>query len=220
MRIRSIYLYIVLGTIIVLSACNGPSTQEKIYDHLEEAVHLETEFEEVQDRIIALEEQEQEIFNQISDLGKEESNEIKELSQEAIESIEERSDEITLEKESINASREEFEKVKELIDKLDEEAMRDKAEEMYNVMMDRYQAYDNLHETYVQTLEQEKELYLLFQNEELKQEELTEQITLINESYEKFLEENEEFNADTIAYNNLKEEFYTVANLNVKIEED
>lgn len=220
MRFKGIYLYIVLGAIIVLSACNGPSTQEKIYEHLEESVHLEAEFEEVQGQIIALEEQEQDIYNQISELGNDEFEEIKSLSEEAIDSIEERSNLIVLEKESIDASQEEFEKVEPLIEELDEQAMKEKAEEMYSMMMDRYDAYDNLHASYLDTLEHEKELYLLFQNEELGNEELSEQITAINNSYEKFLEENERFNTNTTAYNGLKEEFYDVANLDVEFEED
>lgn len=220
MRFKSIYLYIVLGIIIVLTACNGPSVQEEIFDHLEESVHLEAEFEELQDEIVALETKEQEIYSQIQDLEKEEFEEMKQLSEEAIESIKERSSLVISEKESIGASQEEFEKVKELIEKLDEQEMKDKAEEMYSVMMDRYESYGLLHETYIETLKQEEDLYLLFQNEDLDQEELSEQITLINDSYEKILEENETFNENTVAYNTLKEEFYDVANLDVEFEED
>lgn len=220
MRLKSIYLYIVVGAIIILSGCNGPSTQEKIYEHLEESVHLEDEFEELQDQIVVLEQKEQEIYNQISELGQDDFEEIKNLSEEAIESIEERSSLIALEKESIDASQKEFEKVKDLIDELEEQAMKDKAEEMYNVMMDRYDAYDSLHVAYAETLKQEEQLYSLFQNEELVHDELSEQITTINDSYEKFLEENEKFNTNTVAYNDLKEEFYNVANLDVEFEED
>lgn len=220
MRFKSIYLYIVLGIIIVLTACNGPSVQEEIFDHLEESVYLEAEFEELQDEIVALETKEQEIYSQIQDLEKEEFEEMEQLSEEAIESIKERSSLVISEKESIGASQEEFEKVKELIEKLDEQEMKDKAEEMYSVMMDRYESYDLLHETYIETLKQEEDLYLLFQNEDLDQEELSEQITLINDSYEKILEENETFNENTVAYNTLKEEFYDVANLDVEFEED
>lgn len=220
MRFKGIYLYIVIGAFIVLTACNGPSTQEEMYEHLEESVLLEAEFEEIQEQIVKLEAKEQEIYNQIHDLGKDEMEEIKKLSEEAIESIEERLSLINSERESISASREEFEKVQDLIEKLEEEAMKDKAEEMYGMMIDRYEAYDQLHKTYVDTLEQEEALYVLFQNEELKQEELSEQITIINDNYEKFLDENKKFNEATVAYNNLKEEFYDVANLDVEFQED
>lgn len=220
MRFKGIYLYIVLGALIVLTACNGISTQEKIYDHLEESVHLEAEFEDLQDQIVALEAKEQDIYNQIHDLEKDDVDEMKKLAEEAITSIEERSNLIVLEKESINASQEEFEKVKELIDEIDEQAMKDKAVEMYDVMMDRYEAYDHLHDTYIETLKHEENLYVMFQKNELNQEDLSEQIELINNSYEKFLEENGKFNETTVAYNALKEEFYNIANLDVEFQED
>lgn len=220
MRFKSIYLYIVVGAFIVLSACNGPSTQEIMYDHLEESVHLEADFEEIQDQIVELEAKEQEIYSHIHDLGKDDIEEIKELAEEAIESIKERSSLIISEKESISASRQEFENVKDLIGELEEQEMKDKAEEMYDVMMNRYEAYDKLHETYLETLDLEEALYLLFQKDELEQEELLEQITLVNDSYEQFLEENKSFNEATATYNTLKEEFYQVADLDVSFEEN
>ena len=189
-----------------------------MYEHLEESVHLEAEFEEIQDQIVELEAKEQEIYSQIQDLSKDEIEEIKKLSEEAIESINERSTLITSEKESISASRLEFEKVKDLIDELEDEEMKGKAEEMYDVMMERYEAYDKLHETYLETLGLEEDLYALFQDDELKQEQLLEQITLVNDSYEKFLEQNNNFNDATAAYNTLKEEFYNVAKLDVKFD--
>jgi uncharacterized coiled-coil DUF342 family protein len=219
-RFKNIYLYIVLGAIIFLAACSESSTSIKIYEHMEESVELEYDFEVVQDEIVALEEEEQDIFHQITELGQEEFEEIKELSQAAIASIQERSNRIDIEKESINASQEEFEKAKNLIDKLEEQEVKDKATEMYGVMMDRYQAYEDLHEAYAISLEQEEAFYLLFQKEEVEEDELVDQITVINETYEKYLEANERFNENTNSFNTLKEEFYTVANLNVEFEED
>src|SRR5690625_1355447 len=100
---------------IILSACSGTSPQAKIYEHLEKAVSLEEGFEEQQDEITALEKQEQQIYSQIIELDMSEFEQVKELSQEAIDIIKQRSDKITLEQESISASREEFEKIDDLI---------------------------------------------------------------------------------------------------------
>lgn len=220
MSFKNIYLYIALGAIIILAACNGPSAQEKIYDHLEEAVQLEAGFEALQDEIVALEKQEQEIYSQIADLEADKFDEIKKLSEQAIESIEKRSDKVVLEKESIAASQAEFEKIKDIIEKLDEEAMKEKAEEMYNMMTERFQAYDTLHAAYLLSLKEETALYTLLQKEDLTQDELTEQIMLINDVYEQVIQGNEAFNTDTVAYNALKEEFYTVAKLEVTYKRD
>src|SRR5699024_993731 len=129
---------------------------DKIYEHLEEAVKLETSFEEQQEQITSLEQEEQEIYNQITDLNMDEFDQIKELAQEAINIIEDRAEKINIKKESISSSQAEFEKIKPLIYDLKNEDLQNKAEEMYSIMMDRYEAYDLLHKAYLQSLEEEK----------------------------------------------------------------
>ncbi|RDW18521.1 hypothetical protein CWR48_12675 [Oceanobacillus arenosus] len=201
--------------IVFLTACSGESTEAQIHNHLEEAVHLEEGFEAQQGNITDLERQEQEIYSQIIDIGMDEFDQIVELAKKATGIIDERSEEIELEKESIDASREEFNKVRSLIDELEEGEVKQEANKMYDMMENRYKSYDKLHEAYVQSLAQEKELYSMLQKEDLEQEELTEQINLINESYQKILDENKKFNEYTTEYNTMKKEFYTLADLNV-----
>lgn len=220
MFLKRSFLYIGITLIIFLTACNGTSTQEKIYEHLEEAVHLESDFADEQDKIIELEKQEQEIYEQIVDLEMGEFDTIKELSQQALEIIAERSNKIELEKESIDASQNEFKQVEELIEELDNEEEKEKLEELYDVMLDRYEAYNALHDAYVQSLEEEKEMYSMIQQEDMTQEELTDQVNNINENYEAVLEGNEAFNKSTVAYNDLKKEFYELANIAVEYKED
>ncbi|WP_170138846.1 YkyA family protein [Oceanobacillus chungangensis] len=206
--------------IVFLSACSGESTQVQIHNHLEEAVNLEEVFESQQENITELETQEQEIYSQIIDLGMDEFEQIVELAKEATGIIDERADKIKLEKESIDASREEFNKIRPLIDELEDGELKQVADKMYAMMEKRYNSYDKLHEAYLQSLKQEKELYSLLQQEDLEQETLTEQINKINESYQKILDENQNFNEFTTEYNKLKKEFYTQANMNVSYESE
>lgn len=220
MSFKKTLFIIAISLIAILSACNGNSTKDKIYNHLEEAVTLEKGFEDQQGEITKLEIKERELYDQIIDLGMDEFDEIKELSKQAIATIEKRSDQIKLEKESINASEEEFEKAKELISKLDDEQVVEKAEEMYDVMINRYSKYDILYKAYTNSLTLEKELYTILQEEDAEQEKLVSHIAKVNDSYQKVLEANEEFNKDTKAYNTLKKEFYSVANIEIKYEED
>lgn len=218
--LKNICLYIGLILVVALSACSGSSTEQKIYDHLQEAVQLEKGFEEQQDLIVDLEKTEQDIYEQIADLETEESDEIKKLSKQAIESIEERSDKVALEKESIDDSRAEFEKIKELIEKIEDKEVKEKVEEMYDVMMERYESYDQLHESYLTSLEEEKTLYTLLQKEDLTQEEYTDQVTVLNEVYEQVIDKNDEMNKATNDYNALKEEFYDMAEINEATKKD
>lgn len=210
--------FAIILIIVLLSACSGETTEVQIHNHLEEAVHLEAGFESQQENITDLEMQEQEIYSQIIDIGMDEFDQIVELAKKATGIIDERSEEIELEKESIDASREEFNKVRTLIDELEEGEVKQEANKMYDMMENRYKSYDKLHEAYVQSLAQEKELYSMLQKEDLEQEELTEQINRINESYQKILDENKKFNEYTTEYNTMKKEFYTLADINVTYE--
>src|SRR5699024_5478020 len=108
---------------------------------------------------------------------------------------------INSEKESIAASKEEFTNIEDIIGDLGEEAARKKADEMYNVMMDRYDAYNNLHEAYSNSLALEEELYAMLKKEDLEQKTLSKHITKLNESYQEVIDENEAFNELTTEYN-------------------
>ena len=211
---------LLVGIVALLSACSGESVEEKIHTHLEEAVILEEGFKSQQSEITALEKQEQEIYSQIIDLGMDDLDEITKLSQDALAIIDEREEELNIEKESITNAQEEFQSIEELIEGIEEEAVKTKGEEMFQTMMSRYAAYEELYAAYTESLGFEKELYTMLQDEELEQGVLNEHIAKINESYETILAANDQFNEHTIAYNELKKEFYEAADMNVTFEEE
>src|SRR5699024_5091000 len=215
---KKLLFFVTMTLLLFISAC-GKSTEEKIYEHLEEAVTLEEEFEKVQTEITELEKKERELYSTIIELGPDEVDKIKETTKQAIESIEKRSNKMESEQESITASQDEFEKIDKLIEKLEDEKTKNKAREMYEVMMDRYKHYDQLHKEYIKSLKLEKELYQMLQKEELEQEDLTAHIEKINKKYEKVLDKNEEFNEATANYNKLKNEFYDQTDLSVKYDD-
>ncbi|WP_430786220.1 YkyA family protein [Virgibacillus flavescens] len=216
---KKIVILLFIAVISLLSACSGGSTSEKIYNHLEKAVTLEEAFEKQQEEIVKLEKKEQKLYSQIIDLSMEEFDKIKSVSQDAIDTIEKRKELISLEKESIDASKKEFEEVKDLVGELEDEKAKEKANKMYDVMMNRYEAYSKLNQAYTQTLDLEKELYTLLQKEDLKQETLTAHIEKINQNYNEVLDANENFNSYTEKYNQMKKEFYEAADLKVKYED-
>lgn len=206
--------------LIILSACSSESTEEKIHTHLEETVLLEQEFEAQQSEITELEKQEQEIYAKVIDLGMDDFEEITQLSQDAITIIEERGEKIDTERESIHGAKEEFQSIEALLEDLEEGDAQTKGEEMYQTMMERYDTYDELYEAYKESLNLETELYTLLQEEEVEQDELNEQIEKINEKYEQILTANDAFNELTVEYNNLKQDFYEAANMEVTFEEE
>src|SRR5690606_10297131 len=92
-------------------------------------------------------------------------------------------------------------------------------EDMYKTMSNRYDAYYKLNDAYLASLHLETELYEMLQMEDLNQEKLTNHIEKINKSYEEVLTVNEQFNEFTIEYNELKKEFYELAEFDVTYED-
>jgi len=219
-RLASAALIIIIIT--SLSACNGfESSGEKMHGKLEQVVELEKEFEDQQDPLVKLEKSEQEIYAKIISLGLEKMDEIKSLSDEALASVAKREEYMNKEEESIQKSKEAFEKVKPIMEDMDEDEkdLKAKADDLYNVMMDRYEVHDQLYANYTTGLNYDKELYEMFKNKDVKIDALEEQINKINEVYQKVLANNEEFNKLTKQYNEQKLDFYKKAGVEIKVEE-
>ncbi|MDC3412772.1 YkyA family protein [Aquibacillus sp. 3ASR75-11] len=209
-------LFTIIFFVLLLSACNDTSTAEKMYNHLEETVALEKDFQEQQEPLVQLEEQEKELYTQIISLGIEELERVKKLSKKALNSIDNREDRMKIEKESIIAAQKEFEKIEPLIEELESEKAKEEANTLYKIMSERYEAYFKLNKAYIDSLSLDRTLYELLQKEDLTEKELSEQIDKINKSYGNVISANQTFNEKTKAYNKLKEEFYQLVELDVQ----
>lgn len=205
--------------IILLSACSGQSTTEKMYEHLEESVSLEAEFVNQQEPLTKLEEQEQNYYNEISKLSMEEFDQIKSLADQALESIEQRKELLEEEKNSIHAAKEEFDNVEPLIEDLEDEKLKKTAKEMNEAMNKRFDAYQTLHDAYKKSLEYDQELYEMLKQEDIEQDALSQQINKVNEQYNKVSKANDAFNEQTNTFNAKKRTFYENTDLNISYEE-
>lgn len=217
---RKWIVLLLIGLVATLAACSGESTAEKIHTHLEETVVQEEGYKNQQSEITALEKKEQEIYAEIIELDMEDFDQIKTLAEEAIAVIDEREEKVNLEKESITNASEEFHSIEDLLANLEDEAVNAKGQEMYDTMLERYEAYDELYTAYMESLELERELYEMIQVEDLEQEALNEHIEKVNASYETIFSVNDQFNELTVAYNQLKQEFYEAAEMNVTYSEN
>ena len=147
-------------------------------------------------------------------------DEIKKLAKEASENIDKRKELLQAENERYTESKDEFMKTENLIKKLSDEEAEGKAEKMYDTMMERYEAYDELYDSYMTILKKEKDLYSLFIEEDTEQEDLTDHLNSLNEDYESVIETNEKFNEETEKYNKLKKDFYSSTELDVDYQND
>jgi len=206
-------------TIFVLSGCfNQQTPEEQLYDVLEKAVDLEKDFENQQDPLLDLENEEKELYNQIISLGMKEYDKIVQLSKQAIEIVDKRKDLMEKENDSILSAKKEFEKMKPILEKIEDENNKKLGEKLYDTMMDRYDAHEKLYEKYMEGLSYDRELYEMFQNKDLSMKDLQSQIEKINQTYEEVIKANQVFNDTTNQYNQDKMEFYEEANLNIEIE--
>lgn len=197
-----------LAFILLLAACSKDNVHQEIKTYLEATVDIEKSFEEYQESIYELEKQDEEIYNEIIRLGSNEYEEVVSLAKEAVTLLDERHELVKLEKESLEASRTEFENIKGLMDKISNEDELEHTEKMYETMINRYDAYDEVYDKYVTSIQLTKELYTLLQEENLKENELYTLISTVNESYEDVIKANEKFNKETVLYNQLKQTYY------------
>src|SRR5699024_4531618 len=138
-----------LAVTFVLVACSEDDVHEEISTHLETTVEIERTFEEHQENIFALEKEDEDIYNEIISLGTNDYERVVSLTEQAIDLLEKREEEIKLEKASLTESREEFEQIEDLLDDITDADEQQQTEKLYETMMNRYQAYDEVYERYL-----------------------------------------------------------------------
>src|SRR5690625_7824475 len=82
-RLKRVLLFSAIGLLLMLVACNN-STEEKIHEHLEQAVQIENENE---NSMTEHEQNEQEIYKKIISLSMDDNDKIKKIAKEDSENI-------------------------------------------------------------------------------------------------------------------------------------
>ncbi|NCU17087.1 YkyA family protein [Pallidibacillus pasinlerensis] len=205
-------------SIVLLVGCSQ-SKEEEIFKILESVVELEKGFEEQQEPLVQLEEEEKALYEEILNLGLKETEQINKLSDEAIALSEQRKELLNLERESIEKAEKEFTKIKEQIEQVEDEALKKLANDLYTIMNHRYESHSKLYEQYQLGIQYDQELYNMLKDESVSLEQLRDKVDEINSVYEEVYSLNETFNQLTQQYNEAKIEFYNKAELNYKLNE-
>jgi len=201
---------------VILAGCTSP--EETIYEIIEASAQEEKVFEDQQKPIADLVEEEKNLFDEIIALGLKEFEQISTLSNNALENIDKREEHINKEKESISSSYEEFNKIVDEMEKIKDADLKKQAEDLKSIMDERYQAYEELYTANINVLAEDRKIYELLKDENLKEEDLLAQIEARNETYEKVKEANEKFNEATDKFNEAKLQFYKDSGLNITSE--
>ncbi|WHY68555.1 YkyA family protein [Neobacillus sp. SuZ13] len=209
------FIFIILVLAVIFAGCTKEKApEEKMYTVLEKVVKAEKVFEEQQNPLVALEKKEKGIYDQIIELGMKEYDQIVKLSDEALVLVDQRKELMDKETNSIKLSEKEFSKAANIKDKLEDPSLRKAANDMYETMMNRYEAHDELFTVYNEALKNDKTLYEMFKNKNLPLEDLESQVNKLNETYKRIFNANEKFNMLTEQYNDKKLLFYKQAGLN------
>ncbi|XJZ28344.1 YkyA family protein [Bacillota bacterium Lsc_1132] len=213
-----IRVLLLLSTVVLLlSGCFQQQTpSEKMYSVLEKVVTAEKSFAEQQDPLAAAESKEEKIYNQIIGLGMKQYDQIVKLSDEALALTKKRQQLMEKETESIKESEKQFQKVKDLKAELDKEALKQQANQLYDIMEKRYKAHDNLYKEYTKGITYDRQLYQMLKDKNVSMDDLEGQINKLNDSYKKIVDANNKFNDLTKQYNAKKMQFYQTAGLKTK----
>jgi hypothetical protein len=215
-KLRSIYVFVLSLNLFLLSGClNQKTTPEKMYEVMEEVVIAESAFEKQQDPLVNAEKKEKQLYDEIISLGMKEYGQIVKLTDQALLLVKERETLMASETESIEKSKEKFEKLQPYIKELEEPVLNKAAKELFDVMMERYKLHDELQQSYSDALKLDKDLYQMFRNKDLSMDQLESQINQINEKYQQVYQINEKFNLNTKRYNELKLVFYKEAGFKI-----
>lgn len=216
-KIPTLFLFVLVAAL--LAGCmTRQDPAEQMFGKLEEIVQIEQTFEDQQEPLVKLEQEEKELYSRIMDLNMDQHDEIVQLADEAIVIADRRKEHIDKERESIEESREQFGGVEEIAEELEDPDLKQRASELQQLMMDRYAIHDELYKSYTDGLAYDKELYDLLKDKDLTIETLEEQIGKVNAAYDEVLAANDRFNEKTDQYNEAKLTFYNAAGLNVETE--
>jgi hypothetical protein len=186
---------------------------EKIYTILEQAAMIEKDFEQVQDPLVAAEKKEKEVYDKIIELDSNQDEEKVKLSNEALTLVKERKKYMETETKSLLSSKKEFKKVASLKKSIEDEKIKNQANDLYNLMMNRYKAHDALSKSYLNEAAQDQLLYEMFTDKNVSVENQEAQVEKINRMYKGIYKANDRFNLLTRQYNDKKLQFYKTAGL-------
>jgi hypothetical protein len=206
--------FIIIILSILLSAClQQETTTEKIYTILEKVAIDEKGFEQVQDPLVQIEKKEKTIYDKIIELNTNHYDDKVKLSNEALTMVNDREKYMETEIKSLQESEKEFKKVIPMINKINDKKLEEQANQLYDIMMNRYKAHKTLSKEYLNGISEDHQLYEMFKDQNVSVDHLQAQVEKTNTRYKSIYTANDQFNRFTKQYNASKLQFYKNAGL-------
>lgn len=114
---------------------------------------------------------------------------------------------------SLQESEKEFKEVSPLLKDINNKKLKTKANQLYQLMIDRYKTHRNLSKEYLQGVAEDQKLYKMFKKQNVSVDSLKTQVEKVNSVYKSIYASNDQFNQLTQEYNDKKLQFYKSAGL-------
>src|SRR5690625_1113463 len=142
MKVPNFLLFFIMPIFFLLTACQTEDIESEIYNHLEKTAEHEASLQTIREEMAQLESDEHHLYTRLIDESLDDRELIDSYVTEAKQLIDERLQLLEQEKEQMSLSKEEFLLVETLIDQIESEDVKQNAEEMYDIMIERYDIYD------------------------------------------------------------------------------
>jgi hypothetical protein len=206
--------FIIIVCSTTLSGClQQEKPTEKIYSVLEKVAVNEKDFEQAQDPLVQQEKSEKTVYDKLIELNANQYDDKVKLSNEALTMVNDRKKYMQTETKSLQQSEKEFKKVVPLKNKIDDKKLKDEADQLYSLMMNRYKAHQTLSKEYLAGVSEDQNLYQMFKNQSVTVGNLEGQIEKLNSIYKNIYSANAQFNQLTQQYNEKKLQFYKDAGI-------
>ncbi|MDP4103384.1 MAG: YkyA family protein [Bacillota bacterium] len=213
LRITSILLIVIVSSTSLSGCLPREKAAEKLYSVLESVAGNEKGFEQVQDPLVQKEKKEKTLYDKIVELNTNQYNDKVKISDEALTMVNDRKKYMETETNSLQQSEKEFKKAELLINKMDDNKLKNEANQLYDLMISRYKAHQALSKEYLTGVSEDQKLYTMFKNKNASIENLEGQIEKLNSIYKNIYSANDQFNQLTQQYNAKKLKFYKDAGL-------
>ncbi|SLJ99783.1 Putative cell-wall binding lipoprotein [Bacillus toyonensis] len=200
----------------VLTGCFGEKPEENLYTAFETAATQEKSLVDEAKKLEGLEKQDQELYSQILQEGKDHNDAVMKKIEQATANVADREKVLKNEKEMLEKAQKETKSVQSNIEKLEDKKVQKQAKAVEESYKKRYDAFQKMNENYTKALATEKELYEQLKVKETKLKEIGEKVKTFNELNGEAQKSKEQFNNYTKEYNDSKLAFYKDAQIKIK----
>ncbi|MGZ9583948.1 YkyA family protein [Paenibacillus marinisediminis] len=204
----------VLSLSIVLTGCGTPA-QEQLFLSFEKASAVETQVPADFEHLKQLEEKDQKQYETIINKGESDSANVQTLITNSIASLQERQQTLDSVKQQMDEGKTQFGELTGQIDKLKDDQLKQKAEQVVTAYTKRYDTFQTLHQRYSEWIKAEQAVYEELQAQETNLKSIQNAVASRNQAFLQVEELKQQFNDYTTQFNEEKKAFYQAAGIQV-----